>query len=71
VRHERNKAREETKQLRSNLEISMKEANNYKREKNEMDIQIVQLKKEIEKKHMLMIKHAGQFNKAVTLVCYQ
>lgn len=63
VRNERNKAREENKQLRSNLEMAMKEANSYKREKNDLEIQISQLKKEMEKVHSLMMKHAGQFHK--------
>ncbi|KAL9902931.1 coiled-coil domain-containing protein 102A isoform X2 [Glossina fuscipes] len=64
VRNERNKAREEAKQLRANLEMAMKEANSYKREKNDLEMQITQLKKEMEKVHSLMMKHAGQFHKA-------
>ncbi|XP_055619618.1 coiled-coil domain-containing protein 102A isoform X2 [Toxorhynchites rutilus septentrionalis] len=64
VRTERNKAREESKQLRSSLEAAIKESNSYKREKCELEIQITQLKKEMEKVHMLMMKHAGQFNKS-------
>ncbi|XP_055602136.1 coiled-coil domain-containing protein 102A isoform X2 [Uranotaenia lowii] len=64
VRTERNKAREESKQLRTNLEAAIKESNSYKREKCELEIQISQLKKEMEKVHMLMMKHAGQFNKS-------
>ncbi|XP_039964045.1 coiled-coil domain-containing protein 102A isoform X1 [Bactrocera neohumeralis] len=63
VRTERNKAREESKQLRANLDISMKEANSYKREKNDLEVQISQLKKEMEKVHTLMMKHADQFHK--------
>ncbi|XP_055377693.1 coiled-coil domain-containing protein 102A isoform X2 [Condylostylus longicornis] len=63
VRNERNKAREEAKQLRTSLEAAIKEANSYKREKNDLEIQITQLKKEMEKVHMLMMKHAGQFHK--------
>ncbi|XP_055913896.1 coiled-coil domain-containing protein 102A isoform X2 [Eupeodes corollae] len=63
VRNERNKAREEAKQLRANLDIAMKESNSYKREKNDLEMQITQLKKEMEKVHMLMMKHAGQFHK--------
>ncbi|XP_062534048.1 coiled-coil domain-containing protein 102A isoform X1 [Armigeres subalbatus] len=64
VRTERNKAREESKQLRGSLEAAIKESNSYKREKCELEMQITQLKKEMEKVHMLMMKHAGQFNKA-------
>ena len=62
VRNERNKARDEAKQLRASLETAIKESNSYKREKNELEVQISQLKKEMEKIHMLLMKHAGQFN---------
>lgn len=62
VRTERNKARDESKQLRGSLESAVKEANAYKREKIELEQQIGQLKKEMEKVHMLMMKHAGQFH---------
>lgn len=63
VRNERNKAREESKQLRASLEQSLKESNSYKREKNELEQQIQQLKKEMEKIHNCLMDHAGQFNK--------
>lgn len=62
VRNERNKARDEAKQLRTSLEAAIKESNSYKREKNELELQINQLKSEMEKIHMLLLKHAGQFN---------
>lgn len=62
VRTERNKARDETKQLRTALEAASKEANANKRDKAELEQQHVQLKKEMEKIHMLMMKHAGQFH---------
>lgn len=52
VRNERNKAREELKLARSQLDDSTKE-------KLEMEVQIVQLKKEIEKVHLLMLKHTN------------
>lgn len=42
----------------------MKEANSYKHEKNDLETQITQLKKEMEKIHSLMMKHAGQFQKS-------
>ncbi|KAL5292824.1 hypothetical protein ACFFRR_011537 [Megaselia abdita] len=64
VRNERNKAREEAKQLRANLEAAIKESHSYKREKNDLELQISQLKREMEKVHLLMMKHAGQFNKS-------
>lgn len=60
VRTERNMARDEAKQLRASLEIAMKESNSYKREKHELELQIQQLKKEMEKIHMCLIQHAGQ-----------
>lgn len=65
VRNERNKARDEVKQLRTSLEAALKETNSHKREKNDLELQITQLKREMDKIHMLMIKqkHAGQFNK--------
>lgn len=57
VRNERNQAREETKILRSTLE---KESHSYKREKHDLEMQITQLKKEMEKIHACLMKHAGQ-----------
>lgn len=63
VRNERNKARDEVKQLRTSLEAALKETNSHKREKNDLELQITQLKREMDKIHMLMMKHAGQFNK--------
>lgn len=60
VRNERNKARDEAKQLRASLETAVKESNSYKREKNDLELQIAQLKKEMDKIHMLLMKHAGQ-----------
>lgn len=62
VRNERNKAREEAKQLRTKLDTALKDTNTYKREKQEMELQNDQLKKEIEKIHILLLKHAGQFD---------
>ncbi|ALC40207.1 CG31638, partial [Drosophila busckii] len=66
VRNERNKAREESKQLGIKLEVAMKETHSLKREKNDLEQQITQLKKEMEKVHTLMMKHAGQFHRADT-----
>ncbi|CRK92717.1 CLUMA_CG006313, isoform B [Clunio marinus] len=60
VRNERNQAREEAKQLRSQLESAVKESHSFKKEKNELEIQISQLKKEMEKVHLSLMKHAGQ-----------
>lgn len=38
----------------------MKDSHSYKREKYDLECQITQLKKEMEKIHMCLIKHAGQ-----------
>lgn len=62
VRNERNKAREESKQLRSKLEAALKDTNSTKREKQELEMQNEQLKKEIEKIHILLLRHAGQLD---------
>lgn len=65
VRNERNKAREECKQLRSKVETLFKESNSHKRDKEELEIQNEQLKKEIERIHILLLKHAGQFDSQI------
>ncbi|KAG5890035.1 hypothetical protein JTB14_021057 [Gonioctena quinquepunctata] len=65
VRNERNKAREECKQLRTKLETILKDGNTNKREKEELDLQNDQLKKEIERIHILLLKHAGQFDSQI------
>lgn len=62
VRNERNKAREESKMLRTKLESALKETNAIKREKLEMETQNDQLKKEMERIHLLLLKHAGQWD---------
>lgn len=62
VRNERNKAREESKMLRTKLESALKETNAIKREKLEMEAQNDQLKKEMERIHLLFLKHAGQWD---------
>lgn len=38
----------------------MKDSHSYKREKHDLESQITQLKKEMEKIHMCLMKHAGQ-----------
>ncbi|PNF27632.1 Coiled-coil domain-containing protein 102A [Cryptotermes secundus] len=62
VRNERNKAREESKMLRTKLESAFKEINAVKREKLEVEAQNDQLKKEMERIHLLLLKHAGQWD---------
>lgn len=65
VRNERNKAREECKQLRTKLDTATKDSASHKREKEELEIQNDQLKKEMEKIHILLLKHAGQFDSQI------
>lgn len=65
VRNERNKAREEAKQLRTKLDTAIKDSNMHKREKQDLEIQNDQLKKEMEKIHILLLKHAGQFDSQI------
>lgn len=65
VRNERNKVREEAKQLRTKLDSVVKDANIYKREKQDLEIQNDQLKREMEKIHILLLKHAGQFDSQI------
>ncbi|XP_044764815.1 coiled-coil domain-containing protein 102A isoform X1 [Coccinella septempunctata] len=62
VRNERNKAREECKQLRTKLDSVLKETSSSKKKKEELEIQNEHLKKEIEKIHLILLKHAGQFD---------
>lgn len=62
VRNERNKAREESKQLRTQLDTVLKETSSSKKKKEELEIQNEHLKKEIEKIHLILLKHAGQFD---------
>lgn len=68
VRNERNMAREEAKMLRAKLEIAVKDANGYKHECQELELQNEQLKKEMEKIHMVLLKHAGQFDQQIFTV---
>lgn len=65
VRNERNAARDEAKALRAKLEIAAKDANTFKHESQEMELQNEQLKKEMEKIHMILLKHAGQFDQQI------
>ena len=62
VRDERNKAKKEAKVLKSKLEAAIKDMNVYKQESQELEIQNTQLKKEMEKVHIILLKHAGQFD---------
>lgn len=42
------------------MENAMKESHSYKREKYDLEVQVSHLKKEMEKIHLCLIKHAGQ-----------
>ncbi|XP_012538699.1 coiled-coil domain-containing protein 102A isoform X2 [Monomorium pharaonis] len=64
VRNERNAARDEAKALRAKLEIAVKDANTFKHESQDLELQNEQLKKEMEKIHILL-KHAGQFDQQI------
>lgn len=48
--------------LRSKLDAALKDTNQYKREKQELETQNEQLRKELEKIHLLLLKHAGQWD---------
>ncbi|XP_072767230.1 coiled-coil domain-containing protein 102B [Anoplolepis gracilipes] len=65
VRNERNAARDEAKALRAKLEIAIKDANTFKHDSQELELQNEQLKKEMEKIHMILLKHAGQFDQQI------
>lgn len=65
ARNERNEAREEMKVLRTKLETAVKDANIYKDESRELELQNEQLKKEMEKIYMVLLKHAGQFDQQI------
>lgn len=59
MRNERNQARDEAKQLRVSLEACLKESNSFKRDKHDLEIQVQQLKKEMEKIHHSLMQHAS------------
>lgn len=65
VRNERNAARDEAKALRAKLEIAVKDANTFKHEFQDLQLQNEQMKKEMEKIHMILLKHAGQFDQQI------
>lgn len=59
VRTERNKAREEAKMLKDNLDRVLKENSSVKREKQNLEQQNECLRKELEKVNLILLKHAG------------
>lgn len=59
MRNERNKAREEAKLLKENLDHVMKENGSIKREKQNLEQQNECLRKELEKVNLILLKHAG------------
>ncbi|XP_015607238.1 coiled-coil domain-containing protein 102A isoform X2 [Cephus cinctus] len=68
VRNERNKAREEAKVLKTKLEIATKDANTFKHDSQELELQNEQLKREMEKIHTILLKHAGQFDRQIITI---
>lgn len=62
VRNERNKAREEAKVLKDNLDHVLKENSTVKREKQNLEQQNECLRKELEKVNLILLKHAGQWD---------
>lgn len=68
VRNERNKAREEAKILRNKLEIAAKDANTFKHESQELELQNEALRKELQKIHVVLLKHAGQFDRQIVSI---
>jgi coiled-coil domain-containing protein 102A len=67
VRNERNKAREEAKLLKDNLDHVLKENSSIKREKQNLEQQNECLRKELEKVNLILLKHAGIVLKPI---CY-
>lgn len=59
MRNERNKAREEAKTLKDNLDHVLKENSSIKREKQNLEQQNECLRKELEKVNLILLKHAG------------
>lgn len=45
--------------MRAQLECAMKESNGFKRDKHDLEVQVQHLKKEMEKIHHSLIKHAS------------
>ncbi|EDW05031.1 GH23166 [Drosophila grimshawi] len=64
--HAVRRAKQYEAELNIKLDVAMKEAYSLKREKNNLELQITQLKKEMEKLLTLMMKHAGQFHRSDT-----
>lgn len=60
MRNERNKAREEIKSQQSKVDAALKEVSSIQREKQELESQNEHMKKELEKIHALLVKHAGE-----------
>lgn len=67
VRDERNKAKKDTKVLKSKLETAVKDLNTYKQEFQNLEKQNVQLKKELAKFQTATLNHPNQFDKKIIL----
>ena len=68
VRDERNLAKKEAKGLKTKLEAALKEISTQKHEFQALEAQNLQLKKEMEKLHAILLKHAGQFDQQLVSV---
>lgn len=68
VRNERNRARDEVKITRAKLDIAVNDANTYKHDCQELELQNEYLKKEMEKVYMVLLKHARQFDQQIVTV---
>lgn len=66
MRNERNKAREEAKMFKDDLDHVMKENSSIKREKLNLEQQNECLRKELEKVNLILLKHAGMLFKFVS-----
>lgn len=62
VRDERNKAKKETKLLKSKLEAATKDLTAHKQESHQLEQQNAQLRKEMERLHSVFLKHVDSFD---------
>lgn len=62
VRNERNKVREELKSFRFKYDITVKRSNDLKCENEMLQYQNYELKKEMGKIHLILLKQAGRFD---------
>lgn len=65
VRDERNKAKKDTKVLKSKLETAVKDLSTHKQEFQNLERQNAQLKKELVKFQSIIMNHPDQFDKKI------